>query len=158
MVRLTSYLTGNVVILGIGNTLKLDDGAGVEVVRKLEILNTKYETNSKFQILKYLDGGSAPENLTGEIKKSKPDTLVIVDAVDFKGQPGEVRVIPEERVSDAGFTTHNMSMRTYINFLREDLPQLKVVIVGIQPKTVAFGEGLSPEVEKGVEEICTSFI
>jgi hydrogenase 3 maturation protease len=158
VVNLTTELKGNVVILGIGNTLKSDDGAGIEVVRKLEILNTKLEINSNYQITKCLDGGSAPENLTGEIKRLKPDTLVIVDAVDFKGQPGEVRVIPEERVSDTGFTTHNMSMRTYINFLREDLPLLKVVIVGIQPKTVAFGEGLSPEVQKGVEEICTSFI
>jgi len=153
VVDLTTHLTGKVVVLGIGNTLKKDDGAGVEVVNKSKILNPKSEQGFVF-----IDGGSAPENLTGEIKRLTPDTLVIVDAVDFKGQPGEVRLIDEARVSDTGFTTHNMSMRTYINFLRENLPQLKVVIVGIQPKTVAFGEGLSPEVQKGVEEICMSFI
>jgi hydrogenase 3 maturation protease len=153
VVALTNHLKGKIVVLGIGNTLKLDDGAGVEVVRKSKLQKTNYK-----QGIEFLDGGSAPENFTGEIKRLKPDTLVIVDAIDFPGQPGEVRIIAEEKISDSGFTTHNMSMRTYIDFLRQDLPELSVVVVGIQPKKVAFGEGLSPEVQKGVDEICMSFI
>jgi hydrogenase 3 maturation protease len=142
-------LKGKVLVLGIGNTLKQDDGAGPALVAKLKEQNSKVEA---------LDGGSAPENYTGLIKRIKPDTLVIVDAVEFKAKPGCIKVVGEGDLIAQGLSTHNVSLKTFVDFLRADLPQLKVHIIGIQPKQAGFGEGLSPEVEKAVAKLCTSFI
>lgn len=142
-------LQGKVLVLGIGNSLKQDDGAGPHFVRKFQVLS------SKFQVL---NGGVAPENFTGKIKQIRPDTLVIVDAIDFGGRPGGIKIFDEEEFGVRSFSTHNVSLKTFVGFLKEDFPNLNVIIVGIQPKQTGLGEGLSPEVEKAMEELCTNLV
>ncbi len=146
MVALSDKLKGKVLILGIGNPMKQDDGAGPHFVRK-----------SKANV-ELIDAGTAPENYTGKIKQLKPDTLVIVDAIDFGEKPGSIRIVEEREIKTQSLSTHNVSLKTFIDFLRADLPGLNVVLVGIQPKEVNFGEGLSPEVEKAVNELCMSLL
>jgi hydrogenase 3 maturation protease len=149
VVEFSDKLKGKVLILGIGNLLKRDDGIGPHFVRKFEVRSPKSET---------IDAGSAPENYTGKIRQLKPDTLVIVDAVDFGEKPGNIRIVEEEKIKTQSLSTHSISLKTFIDFIKADLPDLKVVLVGIQPKEVNFGEGLSPEVEKAVDELCTSLV
>jgi hydrogenase 3 maturation protease len=146
-------LRGKVLVLGVGNPLKQDDGAGPAVISKLKIQNEKLINN-----VELLDARSAPENYTGKIKQIKPDTLVIVDAIGFGEKPGSIKIMETEEISTQSLSTHNVSLKTFVGFLKADLPDLDVLVVGIQPKQVNFGEGLSPEVEKAVEELCTSFI
>ena len=55
-----------IVVLGVGSELRGDDIAGI-----LAAENLKGKTSDKLQVL---IGGTAPENLTGEIKKLKPLT------------------------------------------------------------------------------------
>jgi len=137
-------------ILGIGNSLKQDDGLGPAVIRKLETRGLKPEAH-------LIDAGTAPENYTGKIKQIKPDTLVMVDAIAFGGKPGSIKVFEAEEIKAQSLSTHNISLKTFVDFLKTDLTDLKVIVVGIQPKQVGFGEGLSPEIEKAVDQLCTSF-
>jgi len=137
-------------ILGIGNSLKQDDGLGPAVIRKLETRGLKPEAH-------LIDAGTAPENYTGKIKQIKPDTLVMVDAIAFGGKPGSIKVFEAEEIKAQSLSTHNISLKTFVDFLKADLTDLKVIVVGIQPKQVGFGEGLSPEIEKAVDQLCTSF-
>ena len=153
MVGLKEKLSGKVLVLGIGNVLKRDDGVGPALVSKLKIKNEKLKMK-----VELLDAGAAPENFAGKIKQIKPDTLVIVDAVDFGEGPGRIKIMGVDEFGVRSFSTHNVSLKTFVGFLREDLPNLNVVVAGIQPKEVSFGEGLSPEVEKAVEKLCMSFI
>jgi hydrogenase 3 maturation protease len=146
-------LDGKILVLGIGNSLKQDDGAGPHFVRKLKTQNSKRKNK-----VELLDAGTAPENYTGKIKRIKPDTLVIVDAVDFGAQAGRVKVIEVEQIGSQSLSTHNVSLKTFVDFLKTDLPELKVLVVGIQPKAANFGEGLSPEVERAVDELCMSLV
>ncbi len=146
-------LDGKILVLGIGNSLKRDDGAGPHFVRKFRIQNPKSKNK-----LELLDVGTAPENFTGKIKKIKPDTLVIVDAVDFGEAPGRVKVVRAEEIGAQSLSTHNISLKTFVGFLKEDLPTLEVWVVGIQPKQTGFGEELSPEVKKAVDELCMSLV
>jgi hydrogenase 3 maturation protease len=78
--KLKEIIKDKTLILGIGNSMKQDDGVGPTVISKLKIKNEKLKMN-----VKLLDGGMAPENYTGKIKQLKPDTLIIIDAVDFCG-------------------------------------------------------------------------
>ncbi|MFH1825713.1 MAG: hydrogenase maturation peptidase HycI [bacterium] len=146
-------LKGKVLVLGVGNSLKKDDGVGPAAIAEIKNQKSKIKNN-----VVLLDCGTVPENYTGKIKKTQPDTLVIIDAVDFQGRAGEVRVFEVEKLAINNFSTHGISLKTFVGFLKEDLPQLNVIIVGVQPKEVAFGEGLSPEIKKAVDKLCTSFI
>jgi len=151
VVDLRPFLKGIVVILGIGNILKSDDGAGPYLINKLK--KARLRSN-----LELLDAGTAPENFTGKIKQLSPNTLIMVDAADFCGKAGEVRVIEEEKLGSVGFTTHNLPLKDLIRFLRVEIPELRVVLIGIQPKKVEFGEELSPEVKSAIDKLCMNFI
>jgi len=149
VVDLKPYLKGKVLILGVGNSLKQDDGAGPAVIAKLK------ETGSKFECY---DSQTSPENYTGKIKQIAPDTLLIIDAADFKKEPGSIKIFDAENIPITSFSTHNMSLKTMVGFIKADLPDLLVKVIGIQPKQLELGEDLSPEIRKAVEEICTNLV
>lgn len=146
-----SELKGKTLILGIGNPLKQDDGAGPELIRRIKL-------SSRRPRAELLDAGVAPENYTGKIKQIRPDTLLIVDAVDFGGAAGSIKVFRAEEIGMQSLSTHNISLKTFIGFLKEDLPNLEVWVIGIQPKAAGLGEGLSPEVTRGIDELCMSLV
>lgn len=129
-------LSGKVVVVGIGNTLRSDDGIGSLVAARI---------NGKTPFLVF-DSGINPENYLGKIIGENPATVVIVDAVDFGGRPGEIRVLePKDFKTSNLFCTHNASISVVINFLQENLP-LDIIILAVQPKSIVFGDKLSPEV------------
>ena len=146
-------LKGKVLILGVGNPMKQDDGAGPAAIAELKTQISKLKNN-----VELLDAGIAPENYSGKIKQIRPDTLVIIDAIDFGEKAGSIKVIEAEKIGNQSLSTHNISLKTFVDFLKTDLPNLEVFIIGIQPKEADFGEGLSPEVEKAVDELCMSLV
>lgn len=130
-----------VLILGIGSDLKGDDAAGILAAQKLE---------SKFEVI---IGGTAPENFTSEIKRIKPSHLIIIDSAQMNEPPGYIRLIDSDEISGYSFGTHALPLSVMINYLKEYFP-LKTIIIGIQPKTLAFGAPPSVEVKKAINDIC----
>jgi len=131
-----------VLVLGVGSDLRGDDAAGLLVVEEL----------SKFQHpkLKVLSGGSAPENLTGEIKRLKPSHLVIVDAAAIGRPPGEIRLLTPDQIGGISFSTHALPLKVMIGFILEDHP-CEVLIIAIQPKHLSFGAEVSQEVKEAAK-------
>jgi len=74
---------GKTVIVGIGNIMKGDDGAGPSVIEKIQ---------GKVKAL-CIDAGTAPENYLGKIIKENPDTVLFVDAADINCLPGEYTLL-----------------------------------------------------------------
>ncbi|MFH0948819.1 MAG: hydrogenase maturation peptidase HycI [Elusimicrobiota bacterium] len=140
-------LEGNVLIFGIGNILKGDDGAGCEAIKRLKIV---IASNLKKVIL--LDCGIAPENYTKEIKELKPETIIFVDAVEMKEKPGIVKIIDEKEITSYYFTTHNMPLNLFIDYIKSET-KAKVIFIGIQPESTHFGEGLSAPVQKAIDKL-----
>jgi len=131
-----SRLKGKVVILGIGNRLRSDDGAG-------SILANKIKGKLAFTVF---DAEVAPENYLEKIIQEKPDTLVIIDAVDFGGKPGEFQFLETQEIKTVNlFATHNASISLTINYLQNNL-RADIIILIIQPKSINFGDKLSREV------------
>jgi len=140
---LKAHLKGKVVILGIGNNLRSDDGIGSILASRLK---------DKVPYLVY-DAGQSPENYLGKIVAERPDNVIIIDAVDFNGQPGELRVIETNGLKTANlFSTHNASILLTINYLKNNL-KLDIIILIIQPKSIAFGDALSPEITKTLDKL-----
>ena len=65
------------ILLGIGNPLNGDDGAGIYVAEQ-------FRKDGWIS----LSCGTAPENFTGIIRKAHPDCLVLVDAAALGLSPG----------------------------------------------------------------------
>lgn len=100
--------------------------------------------------MKVLEGGDAPENITGLVVKSKPDKIVIVDALDFGAKPGEMRLVSSDELEAAGISTHG-SLKLFIEYLK-NMTGASVLILGIQPKSIELGKGISPEVSKSLRK------
>jgi len=132
---LEAALAGTVCVLGIGNRLRGDDGAGSIFA---EMLDNVSDVPS-------LDGGVAPENYLEKVIRLQPDTVLIVDAADFQGIPGEVRVFPPDGIRAAGLSTHALSLSLACEYLA-NRTSAKVYLLGIQPESNRLGDELSETV------------
>jgi len=133
-----------IVVLGIGSELRADDAAGLLVAEELKkIKNLK---------LKVILGSTAPENFTGEIIKFKPTHILIIDSVDIDQKPGFILLINPDEVGGISFSTHMLPVKMMVDYLLASL-ECEIIIIGIQPKTLLFGETVSKEVKKSTRQI-----
>ncbi|OGX14138.1 MAG: hydrogenase maturation peptidase HycI [Omnitrophica bacterium RIFOXYB12_FULL_50_7] len=133
--------SGAPLFLTVGNLFRSDDGVGPYLASRLVVLPVRI-----------VNAGHTPENIIDEVVGHKPSRIIILDAADFGGRPGEVRVIPEEAIPETTLTTHRVPMNVISRLIKDDTGA-KVVFLGIQPKTVSLGEGLTPEVQAAADEI-----
>ncbi len=141
-----NILKGKVVIVGIGNILRGDDAVGPELIKRLKL---KIKNESQIELL---DVGEAPENYLEKIVKQTPDTVLLIDAVDFGGSAGSVTLLEQESLKEDGLTTHNASLKLTIKYLKERSIN-RIFIIGVQPEQIKFGGGLSKSVDKTLNQI-----
>lgn len=138
------------VILGIGNEIKGDDGLGPAIAQKISSLLDKNENITIF------DGGSVPENYTGLIRKENPTHIILVDAVNMKKDPGYIRVVRKEEIANYNVSTHAMPLSFLIKYL-ESTVNAQLILIGIQPKNMGFTEPISKEVVESIDKFVTTF-
>ena len=126
------------ILLGIGNEMNGDDGVGVYVAKKLK--NDEWKT---------INCATVPENFLGEILRSKPKKVVMVDAADMGLKSGEIRKIRREKIGKATFSTHCMPLSIFVSHLQRE--GIEVTIIGIQPKTT-YGK-ISKEVKRAANKL-----
>jgi len=145
--RFRSRLKGKVIILGIGNTMRSDDGAG-------SILASQVQGRVPFIVF---NAGTTPENYLEKIIKERPDTIVVIDTADFGGSPGEFELLEAKDIKTVNlFSTHNASISLTINYLQNNL-EADISILIIQPKSVDLGDKLSKEVADTLDKIVGCF-
>ena len=167
---LVSRCKGKVVMIGVGNPLKGDDGAGPFFIKQLKKwdcpspsgrkgLSQIFLTgrNKKGTVPVLVDAGEVPENYTGAITKAKPDTILIVDAADFGGKPGEIKMFGAGEINKAGFTTHSMSLNVFTEYLKQETGA-EILLLAIQPKTVKPGVSLSQEDKTSIGNIIQALV
>jgi hydrogenase 3 maturation protease len=147
---LASKFKGRVVMIGVGNPLKGDDGAGPFFIRGLSQICGRSRRIGTVPVL--VDAGEVPENYTGAVTKAKPDTVVIVDAADFSGKPGEIKIFRAEEISGAGLATHSMSLGVFTEYLKQETGA-EIFLLAIQPKAVKPGASLSKEVKSSINNL-----
>ncbi len=136
-----------VAILGIGSDLRGDDIAGIAVVEQTE----KLVKSQKLPLeVKFFIGATAPENLTGEIKKFQPSHLIIIDSVYSNAPPGQIVVMDVPEIETVSFFTHKLPIKLMIDYLLQ-FCKCSVVVIGIQPKDITVGSPVSKEVSKAVK-------
>jgi hydrogenase 3 maturation protease len=128
------------ILLGIGNPLNGDDGVGIYVAERFR----------KDDWIP-LSCGTAPENFTGIIRKTRPACLVLVDAAAMGISPGEYRIIPRDKIEDVSIGTHQLPLSFLIDFL-SDIAS-RIILIGIQPERAGTGEEISLPVRRGADRL-----
>ena len=141
-------------IVGIGNTLKGDDGAGPLVCEQL----------TGKVCAELIDAGTVPENYIHPIIKKAPQNLLIIDAIDFGASPGTISIFEPEQLNSSAFSTHTLSPRLFADMVCQNIkgvpqmrnrafggPSVDVYFVGIQPAQTQLGQSISPKVGQAVQ-------
>ncbi len=145
--QLSDFLTNyeRLIVLGVGNKLKSDDGVGPFIINRLK------EENIENENLSFIDGETVPENFTGKIRKENPTHLIIVDACLMNSNPGDMQIVNKDEFANIGISTHSMSLSFFVKYLEKDT-DIKIIFVGIEPETMDWGEKPTQTVEKSANE------
>jgi hydrogenase 3 maturation protease len=146
---------GKVAILGVGSELRSDDAAGV--LASQQIKKDSCQKKKSAPRVKVFIGETAPENLTGEIKKFQPSHLIIIDSSDTNVPPGQVTIIDPEKVGGTSFCTHSLPLKVMVDYLRQSCG-CETIIIGIQPKNLSVGGLISKEVAKAAKELAVTIV
>jgi hydrogenase 3 maturation protease len=137
-----------VAVIGVGNEMNGDDGAGVRVVKALA------DRLAATPGLLLINGGTAPENFTGPLRRFRPDLIVEVDAADQGEPPGTLAWIDWREADGLSASTHTLPPSVLATFLTSDLG-CQMALIGVQPATLEMGCPLSPVVEAAVERLAS---
>jgi hydrogenase 3 maturation protease len=129
-------------IVGIGNTLKGDDGAGPLVCEQL----------AGKTCAEIIDAGTVPENYIQPIIKKAPQNLIIIDAIDSGAPPGTIDIFRPEQISSFAFSTHTLSPRLFIDMITRQI-KVDVYLLGIQPAQTQLGQSTSNQVSKAIQQL-----
>jgi hydrogenase 3 maturation protease len=148
---LRSCSNPKICILGIGAEFKADDAAGVFIAQQLQAKCEDKKCSFTSSVL-CIDGSTAPENFTGDIKKFGPTHLLIIDAAEMGEKPGTIRLIPSDKVGGVSFSTHVLPIAVMINYLKQSI-SFESVIIGIEPKDLEFGKEMTNDVKESVDKL-----
>lgn len=123
-------------VLGVGNTLLADEGAGVYA---MQFLRDQYDLPDT----EYLDGGTQSFILSGAIAEAS--NLIIFDAAQLDGEPGSVRVFEGDAFQDYllsgchGVDEIGFADLMDITRLLDCVPD-NCALIGIQPEYVDWSD------------------
>ena len=132
-------------LVGVGNPLRRDDGAGPWIVGAVReaVSGTR---------LSVVDAQSVPENFVPVVARADCRNVVFVDAVAAEGPPGTVVFgLLAEFPEAESFSTHKLALSFCGKFL--EAAKKRVFLLGIVPADLEFGEGMTPEVESAAAGI-----
>lgn len=134
-------------VLGIGNTLKGDDGIGIVLVNRLQDKDIPGG-------VEFHEVGTSGMNILHYLKDL--ETAVIVDAIRSEGEPGDsVFFHPDEVDSDIEVrSTHDANLLEAIE-LSEAMGERpdRIVIMGVIPKDMPIRDELSPALQEKLPEL-----
>ncbi len=139
----------NVLVLGIGNNLLSDEGAGVHVLGYLQ------RHHPDLPGVRYLDGGTLSFTLAEPIARC--DGLIVVDAARLDEPAGTVRRFEGEAMDrylrGKRGSVHEVSLGDLLDMARltGDLPEHRC-LVGIQPQSLDWGDGPTAAVAQVIPE------
>jgi hydrogenase maturation protease len=140
-------------VLGLGNNLLGDDGAGIHALKKLEGIWPADDPSVEF-----VDGGTLSFTLAGLIQEA--DQLIVIDAAQLNATPGHVQVFENQdmdRFINGGRCTsvHEVSLSELMDIalLTGALPGRRA-LVGIQPQHLDWADQPTARVQAGIADAC----
>jgi hydrogenase maturation protease len=138
---MTQLHPGSIIVLGLGNLLKSDDGIGIHAIQHLQ---KDLRTRRTPSVVRLVDGGTLGLELLQYAWCCSH--LLVLDAVDFGGAPGAVVALNSEDFGrlKGGATVHDLGFSDLLAAMKlvgAEPPALK--LIGVQPETTGLGTDLS---------------
>lgn len=135
-------------IIGMGNPLMSDEGVGIRLIDRLQ-------GTTLAESVDILDLGTSGMRALHELEGR--DLVVFVDCALMGTEPGTIRRFTPDDVEtkkiQPRLSLHEGDLLNTIALARRlGTSPRRIVIFGIEPKTVEPGETLSPELAAGLEE------
>jgi len=127
-------------ILGLGEESKADDGVGKYIIDELRKKKSKH-------LLVY---SAVPENAFTKLRGKGIKSLTIIDAADFAGKPGQIKIVSSFK-EKTQLSTHSTSLTKLVKYINQSIGIKEVSLILIQPKSLEFGEKMSREVKSAGE-------
>ena len=140
--------TGQILVVGLGNTLLADDGVGVHVVRHLAI--GPYAPAG----LSLVDGGTLGFRLMDVVMRS--DAVLFVDAAELSAPAGTIRLLEQDALTEhvrrgGRISAHEAGLVDLLTLARLDgWSPKKLAVLAIQPQRVDWDEQLSEPVARSL--------
>jgi hydrogenase maturation protease len=143
-----------VVVLGLGNLLLCDDGAGVVALHRLA---RAVQPDPR---VAFIDGGTLGLALLDFIDPESE--LIIVDAVRADGPPGTVVVLEGADVAaaaEAKLSPHQVGVADLL-CAADHLGRtpIRTVLVGVVPEAIELGTERTPAVEAAIQAMVTAVV
>jgi hydrogenase maturation protease len=145
-------MTTKTVVLGIGNTLLGDEGAGVHALRALEA------RAANLPDVEYLDGGTLSFTLAAAIEDA--DQLIVLDAAQLNAAPGTVQLFEDNAMdlflgSRRKASVHEVGLIDLMVMARlaGRFPERRALI-GIQPQYLDWAEAPTAAVAAAIPQVC----
>jgi hydrogenase maturation protease len=144
----------DLLVVGLGNPLRGDDGIGPRVVEQLNRRGLPVEVEA-------LDVGSAGLGLLDLLEEPRsaggggPRRVIIVDAADVGLEAGQFARFTPEQVelmgAAEGAGSHQAGLAEVLALARAlEHPLPEIVIFGVQPGSLEWGTGLTSKVEAAI--------
>ena len=142
---------GDLLVIGIGNVLLRDDGAGVRAAE----LAGRVQTGRPAAFppgTQVVDGGTLGLELLPMVEDAR--AVVLIDAVDLRGQPGDVAVLRGDALQGTLYqhvSPHQVGVGDLLaaGRLTGRLPD-QIALIGIQPGDISVGLDLTDAVQAAV--------
>ncbi len=145
-----------VLVLGIGNILLSDEGAGVHALRFLQRRRADRRSAEEAEThnVRFLDGGTLSFTLCEPIGQA--NRLIVLDTAELRSPPGSVALFEDaemDRFLGHGpkSSVHEVGLAEVLAMvlLEEKLPRQRALI-GVQPASFAWGETPTPAVAAAI--------
>ena len=141
-------LPKKIAVIGIGNTLRRDDGIGIEV---LESLLKIYKRKG----IDYLSLKSASFDLIHRIPSY--DIVLLIDGIEASLAPGELKIFELKNIKynlpNSLTSTHELSLKSIFELVKKLGLKTKIYVAGIQIEDASYAEGLSNTLKRKKADI-----
>ena len=133
-----------IVVMGIGNDLKADDGVGPYIIEQLQ--------KTAPPQIELIDASTVPENFISHLIDARPSLILLIDAALMGSEPGTIRLIEKSDIGGVAFSSHQLPLTFFIEYLENNITTT-ILVLGIQPYTDEFTLPLSQPVQNAAQTI-----
>lgn len=139
-------MSKKIAVIGLGNTLRRDDGIGVIILDAL--LN-----NYKRPGIDYLNFGIASFDIIHRLKDY--DFVLLIDGISAGLESGQLKIFSLDEISfikeDGLISSHELNLKDIFKLVQKLEIRTKIYLAGIQVEDTGFGESLSVTLEEKKE-------
>lgn len=142
------YARKRVLILGVGNVLFGDDGFGPSAV---EYMQNNCEIPEEVYTMD-VGTGSGDILFNVALSQTKPEKIIILDAVDMKKKPGEIFQLSVDELPANKLSDFSMHFFPSANLLKELRDQMNVNIIIVACQAERMPDSVSPGLSDSVKQ------